>query len=60
MSLYSELSSSIKEVMEQSGENQEFKGRLSKLIENFFDNSYQDHDISELIDLVQETGEESR
>lgn len=53
MSLYSELSTSIKEVMDQSSETQEFKGRLSKLIENYFSGSYQDADISELIELVQ-------
>lgn len=53
MSLYSELSTSIAEVMDRSGETQEFKSRLSKLIENYFSGSYQDADISELIELVQ-------
>ena len=53
MSLYSELAASIAEVMEHSGERREFQNRLLKLIENYFDGSYQDNDISELIDLVQ-------
>lgn len=58
MSLYSELSTSIAEVMARSSETQEFKNRLQKLIENYFDGSYQDNDISELIDLVQLVEEE--
>lgn len=53
MSLYRELSDAIKEVVDLSPESVEFKQRFSKLIENYFDNSYQDSDISELIDLVQ-------
>lgn len=53
MSLYRELSDAIKEVVDSSPESVEFKHRFSKLIENYFDNSYQDSDISELIDLVQ-------
>lgn len=53
MNLYSELSTSIAEVMDRSSETQEFKGRLSKLVENYFSGSYQDADISELIELVQ-------
>lgn len=53
MSLYREISDAIKEVMDSSPESVEFKQRFAKLIENYFDNSYQDSDISELIDLVQ-------
>lgn len=53
MSLYRELSDAIKEVINLSTESVEFKQRFSKLVENYFDNSYQDSDISELIDLVQ-------
>lgn len=53
MSLYYELSTSIEEVMNRVEETPEFKKRLSKLIENYFDNSYQDNDISELIELVE-------
>ena len=52
MSLYLELSDAIREVIDSSPESVEFKQRFSKLIENYFDNSYQDSDISELIDLV--------
>ncbi len=53
MSLYREISDAIREVIDSSPESVEFKQRFSKLIENYFDNSYQDSDISELIDLVQ-------
>ncbi len=53
MSLYREISDAIREVIDSSPESAEFKRRFSKLIENYFDNSYQDSDISELIDLVQ-------
>jgi len=53
MSLYREISDAIREVIALSPESVEFKQRFSKLIENYFDNSYQDSDISELIDLVQ-------
>ena len=53
MSLYRELSDAIKEVINLSPESVEFKQRFSKLLENYFDNSYQDSDISELIDSVQ-------
>ncbi len=57
MNLYLELSTSIAEVMDQSSETQEFKRRLSKLVENYFSGSYQDADISELIELVRMTEE---
>lgn len=57
MSLYRELSDAIKEVVDLSPESVEFKQRFSKLIESYFDNSYQDSDISELIDLVQSVEE---
>ncbi len=53
MSLYREISDAIREVIDSSPESVEFKQRFSKLIENYFDNSYQDSDISELIGLVQ-------
>lgn len=57
MSLYREISDAIREVIDSSPESVEFKQRFSKLIENYFDNSYQDSDISELIDLVQLMGD---
>lgn len=53
MSLYREISDAIREVIDASPESEEFQSRFSKLIENYFDNSYQDADISELIDLAQ-------
>ena len=59
MSLYSELATSIEEVINSTSESVEFKQRFSKLIENYFENNYQDNDISELIDLVQLTEESS-
>ena len=58
MSLYRELASSIEETMEKADETQEFKNRLSKLIENDFDNSTLDSDISELIELVKNPEEQ--
>lgn len=53
MSLYREISDAIREVIDPSPESAEFKLRFSKLIENYFDNSYQDSDISDLIALAQ-------
>lgn len=52
MSLYEEISVTIREVLNHSDETMDFKNRYLKLIENYFDNSFQDNDISELIDLV--------
>ena len=59
MSLYSELATSIEEVINSTSESVEFKQRFSKLIENYFENNYQDNDISELIDLVHLTEDSS-
>ncbi len=53
MNRYREIFDAIREVIDSSPESVEFKQRFSKLIENYFDNSYQDSDISELIGLVQ-------
>ena len=52
MSLYNELQQAITEEMLASPESDEFKRRFSKGIENIFDNSFQDNDISELIELI--------
>ncbi len=52
MSLYKELQQAIDEEMLTSPESEEFKRRFSKGIENIFDNSFQDNDIAELIELV--------
>lgn len=53
MSLYQELSTSVEKIISNANESAEFKGRFSKLIENYLDSSYQDNDISELIELVE-------
>lgn len=53
MELYDELKEAINECMNESTENQEFKRRFSKLIENFFDKSTNDNDIRDVIALVE-------
>ena len=52
MSLYRELQEAIDECVGSTNETDEFKRRFTKTIENFFENNYQESDISELIDLV--------
>lgn len=52
MSLYKELQEAITDSVESTSETSEFKRRFAKMIENYFDNNYQESDISELIDLV--------
>ncbi len=52
MSLYKELKEAIDELVGSVNETDEFKRRFTKTIENYFENNYQESDISELIDLV--------
>ncbi len=52
MSLYKELKEAIDELVGSANETDEFKRRFTKTIENYFENNYQESDISELIDLV--------
>ena len=52
MSLYRELQEAIDERTGSANETDEFKRRFAKTIENFFENNYQESDISELIELV--------
>lgn len=52
MSLYRELQEAIDERVGSANETDEFKRRFTKTIENYFENNYQESDISELIDLV--------
>ena len=52
MSLYRELQEAIDERIGAANETDEFKRRFAKTIENYFENNYQESDISELIDLV--------
>jgi hypothetical protein len=57
MKLYKELSEAISETIEVTQESDEFKTRLSKLIENYFENSYTDRDINEVIEMTSVSGE---
>ena len=52
MIIYQELSTAIKDVLSKIEESDDFKKRLSKLIENYFDDNCQEVDISELIEIV--------
>ena len=57
MKLYPELTEAIKETVGNIDETSEFKARFTKLIENYFDKSCNNADITELIELVQIGGE---
>ncbi len=52
MSRYRELQEAIDERVGSANETEEFKRRFTKTIENYFENNYQESDISELIELV--------
>lgn len=52
MKLYQELSEAIIETVSSTQESTEFKVRFSKLIENYFDSSYTDRDINDVIELT--------
>jgi len=52
MKLYDELTVSISEIISVSDESAEFKARFSKLIENYFDSSYAERDINDVINMV--------
>lgn len=52
MELYDELRSAIKEILEGVSESIEFKSRFEKLVENYFDDSYTERDINEVIGLI--------
>jgi len=47
-----ELEESIKEVMGNSKESNEFKRRFANLIKNAIDNNFTDKDIEDLIELA--------
>lgn len=52
MKLYDELSSAVKETLDSTNESMEFKSRFEKLIENYFDDSYTERDINEVISQI--------
>ena len=52
MKLYEELTQAMAETISATEESSTFKIRFSKLIENFFENSYAEHDINDVINLV--------
>lgn len=54
MKLYREMEESILEVSNDINETQEYKQRLNKLIENFFDRSTLEQDITGLIDITED------
>lgn len=52
MKLYDELSSAVKETLDSTNESMELKSRFEKLIENYFDDSYTERDINEVISQI--------
>ncbi len=52
MKLYKELSDAMSEIISATKESTEFKARFLKLIENYFDNSYTERDINDVIELI--------
>jgi hypothetical protein len=52
MKLYKELIEAVTEVVSGSIESTVFKNRFSKLIENFYEDSYAERDINDVIDQV--------
>lgn len=58
MSMYTELSETIEMVLSNTNESSEFKRGFKKLIENFLENSSNDDDIREILNLVSRRGED--
>lgn len=52
MKLYKELSDAMEEIITETEESEEFKSRLTGLIENHFEASSNESDINSLIELV--------
>jgi hypothetical protein len=52
MKLYEELSNAMNEVVSVTEESSDFKPRFTKLIENYFDSSYVERDIDDVIELI--------
>lgn len=52
MKLYKELSDAVIEIITEAEESEEFKTRLTGLIENHFEASSNESDINSLIELV--------
>jgi len=57
MKLYEELKDAIAEVTSVAEETSEYKVRFSKLIENYYDNSFAERDINDVIELIEFTGD---
>jgi hypothetical protein len=57
MKLYEELADAIIETVNSTEETDEFKLRLGKLIENYFENTYTESDIDSVIELIQHVEE---
>lgn len=53
MKLYKELYEAIEEIVSSTEESNVFKSRFSKLIENYFENSYTERDINDVIELIE-------
>lgn len=54
MKVYDELRESMQETVGDINETPEYKQRFVKLIENYFDQSYTDQDISDLINMAED------
>jgi len=54
MKVYDELRESMQETVGNINETPEYKQRFIKLIENYFDQSYTDQDISDLIHMAED------
>ena len=52
MKLYEELFAAQSETISATEESNEFKTRFSKLIENYYDSSYAESDINDVIGLI--------
>jgi hypothetical protein len=52
MKIYNELREAIKEVTADMDETEDFKMQFSNLIDNYFENSYGDSDVKNLIEKV--------
>lgn len=52
MKLYEELKEAMAEIVSATEESNEFKTRFSKLIENYFESSYTERDINDVIGLI--------
>lgn len=52
MKLYEELAEAMADTVAATEESNDFKSRFSKLIENYFEGSYAERDINDVIGLI--------